>query len=113
MFSSLTVELWGALSVPTSDLFASAINTTSMPDLNNPDRQFIILDRIDNPVFTLANTVEFLAGKFLTTDWAGIVFQFLNSGQDLFKMGFRDLSQILPNRFFKKDLKYGHLFSAF
>jgi len=50
--------------VLSSELFASAINILSVSYLNNPDREFIRLNRIYNSVTSLAQSISLLAGQF-------------------------------------------------
>src|SRR5512133_666452 len=49
-----------------------SINLAAVADLDHPDRQLGILNRVDNTVIPLANAVFFLAGELLTPDGPGI-----------------------------------------
>jgi len=54
---------------------ASAINIFSMTNRHNPYGKFIILDRINYAVSSLAKAVPFLSSQFFATRGAGDFFQ--------------------------------------
>jgi hypothetical protein len=93
------------------DLFALAIGIFSMADLNNPNCQFIVLDRINNSISALADTIPFPAGQFFTTGRARIFGKQLNAIKDFLEIfsGYR--LEIFFYGSLEEDVICGHLFS--
>jgi len=53
-----------------------------MADLDDGDRQFSVIDRIEDPEVTLAEAELFLAGQLLAAGWTGFRSQSLNPARN-------------------------------
>jgi hypothetical protein len=57
----------GFFTVPCTRMFASAVYIFSMSNPHNPDRQILILDRIYNTIFSMAQPIAFKPSQVLTS----------------------------------------------
>jgi hypothetical protein len=75
-----------------------------MPNLHHPDGQFLVLDRVDDPVSPLANSIARLACEFFSAWRTRLVPKRRDTVQDLFHVFLGYRLEISPNRLTKKDL---------
>jgi hypothetical protein len=87
---------------------SSTINFPTVADLDHPDCEFIILDRIDNAVISLTNAVFFLPGKFFAANWTGIVGKPADPIDDPLKIAPWNSFKILPDGITEKNIIGGH-----
>lgn len=90
----------------------SSIDVSSVANLNNPYREFSVLNGIDNSIIPLTNSVSFLASEFLMSLWSRVLPELLYPTKDLLKVFLWYGTEIFLNRFFEVDLIFGHLFSV-
>ena len=62
----------------------SPVDVAPVSNLHDSDRRLGIINRIENPIVSLAHTVFVLAREFLTAVWARFSGEFSNSGHQPF-----------------------------
>lgn len=83
-----------------------------MTYLHYPDCEDLILNRIDNSVSTLTNTVSFLPGEFFMTRRAGVFGEHCDTLEDFLEVFFRNCAEVFFDRFLEIDFIFVHLFSV-
>lgn len=86
-----------------------SINLLPVRHLHHPDRQFIVLDRIDYPIAPLAHSVSLLTGQLFTSCRPRIDGQGTDQREKPLQILLRDRSEILLDRLLKEDFISAHL----
>lgn len=84
-----------------------------MTYFDNPNRQFIILNRIDDPVSAMSDAVFLLSAEFCAIIRSRIEPEALDQFKDFYKIFLGNGFEIFINGFLEIDFIFGHLFSAF
>ena len=103
----------GFIGDPVDRLFASAINVFTMSHFDYPNRKFIVLDRIDDAMRSLTESISFLTRQLFGTPWPWVHGQPLNPLEDLLQIFLGYCGEVSLNRRFEMNLIGGHLSLAF
>jgi len=82
-----------------------------MSHLHYPDREHLVLNRIDNSVSTLTDTVSFLSGQFFMARRTRVLGERCDALKDILEVFLRDCPEVFFDRFLEIDFIFGHLFS--
>lgn len=87
---------------------SDTVNFSSVADLDHPDGQFVILDRIDNAVISLTNAVFFLSGELFASNWTGIFDKSADPIDDPLQVAPWNSFKVLPDGISEKNIIGGH-----
>lgn len=93
--------------------FASSVDIFSLPNLDYPDRKYLVLDGVHNAVSALTNSIPFLSGQLFTTGRSGIGGEPFDSIHYFYKILFGYRTDVFFDGPFEIDLICGHLSLAF
>ena len=96
-----------------SRLFASPINVFTVSHFDYPNCKLIVLDRVDDAIPSLTESIPFLTCQLFATPWPWVFSQSFNTLEDLLQIFLGYCGEIFLNRCFEMDLIYGHLSLAF
>jgi hypothetical protein len=87
---------------------ALSINIFSMSNLNDHNDNFVVIDFINDAIFTLPHPISLLTGKPLGSFRSRFFRQRINGRQDFSKVPVRDSTHIPGNGFTEKDFIFSH-----
>lgn len=89
-----------------------AINSFSMPNLYHPNCELLILNGIDDPVFSLTDAKSFLPREFFVARRSRVFRKRFNAKDNFHQIFFGYRAEVFFDGRFEKDFISCHLFSA-
>jgi len=85
-----------------------SVDFSAVSDLDHPDSQLGILDRIDDAVISLTKAIFFQVRKFFATNRTWVCGKTFYPFDDPLQVFFWDGIQVFPDRIFEKEVIDGH-----